>query len=268
MQTLSDRGAKARIWIAFLFLFFIMSVLSVGAYFIADLSRLQDRVVALESQTALQGITDPQQLDEAIKRHPSNKLLRMIAMAIKTENETSAAIERLSNEAEPAALQKAANLPGASSSDLEALRRDLKTAEANARTLPPRYADFMRAQHDELQRYALSLHADKDTVGKFLDEIDKRHAKTAALDSNIASARADYYRAYESYVAVLAREFGAYKVIKGELVFPFQLTVNRYNAATQAMTLAAKRVAELEEERGKLTERQLEDWREQFLSSK
>src|SRR4051812_1883106 len=121
MQTLSDRAAKARIRMAFLFLFFSMSVLSVGAYFIAELPKLQDGVAARESQTVLQGITDPQQIDEAIKRHPSNKILRMIAMAIKTEYETSAAIERLSNGAEPAALSKLANLPEASSSDLEAL---------------------------------------------------------------------------------------------------------------------------------------------------
>jgi hypothetical protein len=67
---------------------------------------------------------------------------------------------------------------------------------------------------------------------------------------------------------VLAKEFGAYKVIKGELVFPFQLTVNRYNAAAQAMALAAKRVADLEEERGKLIERPQEDWHQQFLSSR
>jgi hypothetical protein len=108
METLSNRGAKARIRIAslFLFLFIFMSMILVGAYFIGDLSRLQDGVAVRESQTVLQGITDPKQIDEAIKRHPSNKILRMIAMAIKTEHETSAAVDRLSNEAEPAALSK------------------------------------------------------------------------------------------------------------------------------------------------------------------
>jgi len=33
--------------------------------------------------------------------------------------------------------------------------------------------------------------------------------------------------------------------------FPFQRTVNRYNAAAGAMTAAARRVADLEEERKK-----------------
>jgi hypothetical protein len=181
METLSNRGAKARIRIASLFLFIFMSMILVGAYFIGDLSRLQDGVAVRESQTVLQGITDPKQIDEAIKRHPSNKILRMIAMAIKTEHETSAAVDRLSNEAEPAALSKVANLPGASSSDLEALRRDLKTAEGNARTLLPRYADLIKAERDKLQTYALSLHADKDTVGKFLDEMTSGTRKPRLL---------------------------------------------------------------------------------------
>ena len=66
------------------------------------------------------------------------------------------------------------------------------------------------------------------------------------------SARADYYRAYENYVAVLVREFGAYKVVNGEFIFPFQHVVDRYNAAADAMTVAAKRVNDLEAERRSL----------------
>ena len=67
--------------------------------------------------------------------------------------------------------------------------------------------------------------------------------------SRLMSARADSYRAYDDYVAFLASEFGKYKVVNGQLIFPVQRTVEHYNVAANAMTAAAKRVAELQEER-------------------
>src|SRR5882672_2379979 len=65
----------------------------------------------------------PKQIDEALRRHRSNKILQMIAMATKAANETSAAIEKLSNEAEPPALSNDIDLSTASRSHLEDLRR-------------------------------------------------------------------------------------------------------------------------------------------------
>jgi len=44
-----------------------MIVFAVGAYYVADLGRLQERIAARESQAALQGATDARQIDEAIK---------------------------------------------------------------------------------------------------------------------------------------------------------------------------------------------------------
>ena len=85
--------------------------------------------------------------------------------------------------------------------------------------------------------------------------------------SRLLAARADFYRAYDNYVAVLAREFGTYKVIGGQFVFPFQLAVNRYNVAAQAMNAAAARVAELEQERKSLLASQQERWT-QLVSGK
>jgi hypothetical protein len=205
----------------------------------------------------------PKQIDEALRRHRSNKILQMIAMATKAANETSAAIEKLSNEAEPPALSKDINLSTASRSDLEDLRRDLKAAEAKATTLMPGVIALIKAERDRVETYALSLHAGKDIVGRFLDDVDKRHAETT---SRMLSARADYYRAYEDYVAVLAGEFGAYKVVNGQFIFPLQRTVDRYNAAAQAMTVAAKRLAELQEERRQLMQSQQQRW-EQFVNS-
>jgi len=267
MEMPSDRNAKTRVRIAFFFLFVFMIVFSVGAYFVPDLGKLRESIAVREGQTALQGVTDPKQIDEALRQHPSNKFLQMIAMATKVANETDAAAEKLSAEVEPPAVSKANNLGAASRSDLEALRRDLKTAEANATTFMPRYVALLKTERDNLEKYALSLRAGKDTFSRFLDKVDKRHAEITALTSRMLSARADFYRAYENYVAVLVGEFGAYKVVNGQFIFPFQRTVDRYNAAAGAMTAASNRVAELEETRKALLKSQQEGW-EQFVNGK
>jgi hypothetical protein len=262
MEMPSNPNANTRVRVAFLFLLVFIIVFSVGAYFVADLGKLQDSIAARESRTALQGITDPRQIDEALRQHPSNKFLQMIAMATRAANETNAAIEKLSNEVEPPAISKDINLGAASRSDLEALRRDLKTAQANATTFMPRCIALLKTERDNVEKYALSLHVEKDTISRFLDNIDKRHAEITAFTSRMSLARADFYRAYENYVAVLVGEFGAYKVVNGEFIFPFQRTVDRYNVAAHAMTVAAKRVAELEEEKNSLLKSQREGWQQ------
>lgn len=263
----SDPNPKTRVRIAFLLLFVFIIVFSVGAYFVSDLGKLQDIVAARESRTALQGITDPGQIDEALARRPSNKFLQLMAMATRAANETSAAAEKLSNEVEPPAISKNSNLGVAGRSDLEALRRDLKTAEANATTFMPRTIALLKAERDNVEKYALSLHVGKDTISRFLDNIDKRHAEIATFTSRMLSARADFYRAYGNYVAVLVTESGSYKVVDGQFMFPFQRTVDRYNVAAHVMTAATKHVAELEEERKSLLKSQQEGWA-QFVSGK
>jgi len=254
----SGPNANARLRIALLFLFFLI-VLCVGGWFAGDLSRLQDRFSARESQAALQAIGEPGQLDEALRLHPANKFLQMMAMAIKAANETSAATEKLTSEIEPPAISKATDLGAMSRSDLEALRSDLKTAEANATAFLPRYVAVLKTERDDVEKYALSLHLGKDTVRRLLDNIDKRHADITALVSRMLPARADYYRAYENYVAVLVKEFGGYRVVNGEFIFPFQHVVNRYNAAAAAMSAAAKQVNDLEAERRSLQQSQQDD---------
>src|SRR5216683_6377250 len=125
----SDPNAKTRVAIAFLSLFVVFSV---GAYFVAGLTRLPENISARESRAALQGITDLGQIEEALKKYPSNKFLQTMAMATRAAYETTAAAEKLSNEIAPPAVSKDINLGAASRADLEALRRDLKTAQANA----------------------------------------------------------------------------------------------------------------------------------------
>jgi hypothetical protein len=251
----SDPNANARLRIALLFLFFLI-VLCVGGWFAGDLSRLQDRFSARESRAALQAIGEPGQLDEALRQHPANKFLQMMAMAIKAADEAGAATEKLTSEIEPPAISKATNLGAMSRSDLEALGRDLKTAEANATAFLPRYVAVLKTERDDVEKYALSLHLGRDTVRRLLDNIDKRHADITALISRMLPARADYYRAYENYVAVLVTEFGRYRVVNGEFIFPFQHVVDRYNAAADAMSVAAKQVNDLEAERRSLQKSQ------------
>ena len=253
----SDPNAKTRVAIAFLSLFVVFSA---GAYLVAGLSKLPENISARESRTALQGITDPGQIEEALKKYPSNKILQTMAMATRAADETSAAAEKLSNEIAPPAVSKDINLGAASRTDLEALRRDLKTAQANASAFMPRFSALLKTERDDVKKYALSLQMQDDAVKRLLDNIDKRHAELTAFTSRIVSARADFYRAYENYVAVLAGEFGTYKVVDGQFIFPFQRTVDRYNVAANAMTAASKQVTELEQERKNLVKSGQERW--------
>jgi len=262
----SDPNARKRVGIAFFFLFVSMVALSFGAYHLANFGRLQEQAAARENLAALRGITDATQLERALGQHPSNRFLQLMAMATRTANETGAAAEALSNEIEPPALAKGINFGTASRADLEAMRGDLKTAETNARAFLPRYSALLKTERDKVENYARSLRLEKDFVGSVLDGVDKRHAKTTAFTSRMLSARADYYRAYEIYVAFLVGEFGSYKVVNGQFIFPLQRTVDRYNVAALAMTAAAKRVNELDDEKKQSPPPQV-GW-EQFVGGK
>jgi hypothetical protein len=266
MPSGSNSNGRARIVIAFIFLFVSTMVLSVGAYLVAHFDKFRDDNAAREGQTALQGITDPKQTDEALRRRPSPNFLQLTEMATKAASETRAAAEKLSREIEPPGLSNIA-LNAADRSELEAIRGALKSAELNATTFLPRYVALFKTEHARIENYAISLHLENNTVRRFIDSVDKRHSQTIAFTSRMLSGRADYYRAYENYVAVLAGEFGLYTVKDGQFLFPFQRTVDRYNVAANGLTAAAKRVAELEEEGKALTRSQHEEW-EQYVNSK
>ena len=231
MRTSVEQKAKWRVRIAFALLFVFLIVLSVASYFVADLGKFKEMVASVE----------PQDLP---------------AMATQAANETGVAIDKLSNEFRPPALSKDVNSSTASRPDLEALRSGLKTAEAHATAFMPRYTALLKTEHDKVENYARSSRADRAAVSRVLDGIDQRHAKITALISRMLVARAEYYRAYENYLGVLIGNFGAYKVVNGEFIFTLQSTVDRYNVAAQAMTIAANHVAELDEERKKILQPQ------------
>lgn len=264
MAASSGQSARARIAIAFLLLFVFVGVISVGIYY---LGKLQETIAGQEGRTALAAINNAEEIDAALARHPSNRFLKLIAMAAKAASETATAIENLSREIEPPTLPRDVDLGKASRDDLEALRRDLKAAESNTTASLPRYLALVQAEHDSLEGYARSLKLDKNALGRFSDRINTRQADLAAVISKLLQARADYYRAYEKCAAVLVADFGIYKVTNGQFVFPLQYMANRYNAAASARDAAAKRVAELEEERRTLTQPSSTAWA-QFLSDK
>ena len=260
MQVPSKPKARWRVRIAFLCLFVVFVALSFGAWYLADLSRLLDRNAARDSQAALQGITEPAQIDAALRQHPSDKFLQMVAAASKAANDTSAAADKLSGEVEQPPIPAGINLATLNRPDLESLRRNLKTAEANANAFMPRYTALLKTEREGIEKYALSLRAEKETQTRLLDVVDKRHAETSAFFAKMMAARAEFYRAYESLVAVIAGEAGSYKVADGQFVFQFQRTVDRYNVANHATAVAASRVGELAEERKALDKAQQAAW--------
>ena len=123
------------------------------------------------------------------------------------------------------------NLGAMNRGELEALRRNLKTAQANASAVMPRYTVLLKTEHDAIEKGALALHADKETHDRLMEVVDRRQAAMAAFTAKMMAARAEFYRAYEGYVGVIASEFGTYKVVDGQFIFPLQRTVDRYNVA-------------------------------------
>jgi len=255
---MSPRPAtSARILIA---VFSLLVLLTVAISLSIDLGKFQERVSTREGQAALQGISSPSQLESALKQYPSNNLLRLMAKATGAVNDTKGAIDQLSAQIEPAPLSKELNFSSVSRDELESFRRDLKTAETNAQTFLPRYAAIFKAEHDQIKNATVSLRVPKEIAGQLLDGVTQRQAKALNAISLTLSARADYYRAYDKYIAFLSSELGSFKVVAGQFIFPLQRTVERYNVAAQAMASAGKRVGELESDMKKQEQPLPEEW--------
>jgi len=214
-----------------------------------------------ESKEALRDVNDLQQLDQALKQYPANRILKLVALANQEAVGIDAAMRKAAEEAEPAGLAKPVNLATASRSDLDALRRDLKTAESNVAAVKSRTEGLIKAKRDELEKSARALGVESTTVARFMAAVDEQHAEIATLNAKAQAARAEYLGAWEKSAAVLVREFGSYKVTNGQFIFRLQPTADSYNAASTAMAAATKRIADLEEERGALQQEQLKRWK-------
>ena len=265
MEPALRRNGGLRIAVAFFSLFVFTVLLSFGAYFLSGLRKAQERSVAREHPVIFQNAANPK-VNESAGRPSPSKHSRLIDMATKAAAETGAATETLFREIEPPSFPKDIDLGTANRDDLEALRKGLETAAANAATIIPSYLALLKSEHDKVENYARSLNTEKDFITKLLGTIDKGHAELVGLTSQVLMARADFYRTYETYVVLLVGEFGGYKVVNGQFIFPIQRTVDRYNIAAHAMAVAAKRVAELEQERRRLLQMKQEQWN-QFVQN-
>jgi hypothetical protein len=256
-KTTQDRKARTRTGIAFVLLFVFLGA---GGYFALTFGSLRERVGTIQTQTALQEIGDAKDFDAALKAHPQNRILLTIDKAATAAQQTSVAADKILAEIEPPSLARPVDYSKASRGELDALRSDLKGAEAKATAFAPQYLALLKSERDQVERYATSLNVGRDALTRIMDNLDKRRASASAVMAKVSSARADFYRAYEKYVAMLEGELGGFRIVNGEFIFPLQRTVDRYNAAAQAMTSAAKRVAESEEERKNVTQSQREGW--------
>lgn len=264
MESLPDQSTEPRrrpIVILLLLGLFVTACLGGVMYVVGDLTKFQTAVSEREARTALRDVSDPEQLDQALKRYPSNRSLRMLALARNDAVEIDAAAQRLLGEAEPRALPKLNDLSTSNLSDLEALRRDLKTAEGSAPTSEARYVALIKTARDKVEKDVRSLNVGGDRVSGFMSMIDEQHKAWIELTSKTLASHAEYDSAYEQCVALLVRDFGAYKVTNGQFVFPFQSSANALNRTAAAMAAAAKRISELDDERTRLMQSRLSRWK-------
>jgi hypothetical protein len=233
----------------------------VALVFLGDLARYQEAGQVQESRAALRDVGDPGQLDQAIKRYPSNRILKLVALAGEKTAELDGAVRTMLNEAVPAAVAKPVNLTMSSRSDLDALRRDLKTAEEDMARAKTRLAALVKAKRDEIESGARTLGVEHATMTRFMAAADEQLGERAALTTRMLSARGDYYNAYDKCAALLVREFGSYKVTNGQFIFRLQPTADSYNTASSDMAAAAKRLADLDQEEGTLGQVRLDRWK-------
>jgi hypothetical protein len=262
VATVADRKEKkpGRLPLILWGLFAIACV--VALIFVGDLARYQEAGLVRESQAALRDVSNPAQLDQALKQFPANRILKLVTLANDKSAEIDAAAKKMLDDAEPASLAKAVDLTAAGRSDLDALRRDIKTADGNTAALKSRTAALVKAGRDELESGARALGVESSTVIRFMKGVDEQLGESAALASRRLAARSEYYGAYEKCAALLVREFGSYKVTNGQFIFRIQPTADSYNAASTAMAAAKKKLAELEDERNALKQSQLRRWKE------
>src|SRR5262249_28474622 len=158
---------RRRLAVVLLLLGFIVAICLGVVYVAGDLTKFQAVISERESRAALAEVSSPEQLDEALKRYPSNKLLKMLALANTDAIEIDAAARKLLSEIEPRALPTLGDLGSSSRSDLDALRRDLKTAEGNAATSEARYIALTKTARDRLESDVRSLNVGDDRVSSF-----------------------------------------------------------------------------------------------------
>jgi hypothetical protein len=229
---------------------------------------LADRVHVNKPMTILKDLRDQSEIDRVVKDNPSNVVLLLMAEMRRESQETSRLVKKLFDEIEPPALAQEMNYASASRVQLEAYRLDLKTAEANATTVMPRYEAVLESEREKVEVVVQLLDMDDRSKRTALSEIDKQRAQRISVTSKMLLANAQLYRTIGAYVEILLEQFGRYQVSRnGHFVFSSESVPERYNDASRQINDAIKRIAELEEERKRLAEFQQQEW-ERFASGK
>jgi len=217
--------------------------------------RLRDAVVLLKD------LRDQSQIEKVIQDNPSNIFLLLLAEIRRASQESDRLIEKLIDEIEPPTLVRERNYAKASRAQLEAYRLDLEAAEANAMAAISRYVALLEREREKVEAVVRSLNLDDRYISAALSGIDKRQAQSTDITSKMLSANAEFYRASGRYVAFLIEHFGYYKVsANGHFMFSSESIADRYEVVSRQINEAIKRIAELEEERRKLTQVQQEEW--------
>jgi hypothetical protein len=226
-----------------------------------NMRNVPNNVGLTDAVAILKGLRDPSQIDRVVKDNPSNVLLLLIAEIRRASQETGRLTEKLIDEIEPPTLPKELNYARASRAQLEAYRLDLEAAEGNAMAAMSRYVALLERERERVEVVVRSLNIDDRYIRAALSGIDKRQAQSTDITSKMLSANAEFYRATGGYVAFLIEQFEHYKVsTNGHFMFSSQSMADRYEAASRQINDAIKRLAELEEERKKLTQVQQEEW--------
>lgn len=233
----------------------------VPLYYVGDLARFQKDNDVRENQAALRDLREPEQLEQLLKRYPSNGMLKLVALANKDAVEIDTAALDLLREADPGELSMRINKGLSGRNDLEALGRDLKAAEDNAAGLGTRYDALIRPVRDGIEHDAARLDGGRNMFVKFMAMIDAQHAEMKALIAGISAARLDYFRAYEKCVALLAQENDVTRGADGQITFRLQAQADGYNEAAAATAAGAKRLTDLEAERTALRRSQFSRWK-------
>jgi hypothetical protein len=252
-----DRKSR---WLAIL-LGGIIAVVCFGTlYFVGDLARFQQGAVIRENQAQLRDLGDTQQLEQLLKRYPSNRILKLVALASKDSIEIDAAALGLLSEADPGVLSERINKGLSGRGDLQALGRDLKAAKENAAGLQSRYDALIKPVRDGIEHDG-ALEDGASTSATFMAMIDAQHAEMKALIAKISAARLDYFTAYEKCVGLLAGGNGVDRAVNGPITFRLQAQADSYNEAAAATAAAAKRLTDLETERKALKQSRLDRWK-------
>src|ERR1700749_2868751 len=212
----------------------------VPVYYIGDLSRFQKVGAPRESRAPLRDLKDPAELEQLLKRYPSNGNLKLVALANKDAIELHAAALGLLKDVDPGELSTRINKGLAGRSDLELLGRDLKAAEDNAAGLGPRYDSIVKPLREATAHDAAALEGGADISAKFIAMIDAQHAEMKDLMARISATRLDYFKAYEKCVALLAGQSDGAKGGTGPIIFRSQAEADSYNAAASGTAAAGK----------------------------